>query len=163
MNQHDEQEILELSAIAPERRVLPLKWRESRPGAADVDMEEMVELAVPEDFGTIDHAELERDRIRSESLKHRDNLTASQRQEVEHLLDKLFRRLVIGGPDHALRQVPASTKQLVVDRFFAPSESRLLGLIQTMPEDQILRLARLGGYTLDSSDFTEGTPNAGGE
>jgi len=156
MNQHDEQDILELSAIAPERRVLPLRWDED--GAA---MEEMVELAVPEDFGTIDHAELERDRIRMDSLRLRDNLTDEQRLEVSYLLGKLFRRLVIGGPDHALKLVPEATQQLVVDRFFAPSQARLLAMLEQMDEAAILRLAQLGGFTPGSSGSTEATQNGG--
>ena len=160
----NEQGILELNAIAPERRRVPLKWR--APGEQE-PQEIMVELALPSDFGTIDHAELDRDRMSYELLRQEASLTEAQKDEAEFLLDKLVRRLVIGGPDEALKQLPTRTREAVVDDFFAGYTSPLLKLgmavMEKADEATLARLVRLGQSSPGSSGSTAATPNSGAE
>jgi len=149
-----EQDILELSALAPERKQVPLKWAENPDGV-------MVELALPSDFGTADHAQLERDRIKFQQLRVRDNLSPAEVNTLDDLLNRLARRLIIGGPDEAVAALPPSVKQEVADRFFAPSESRLYEFVTNMPEEQMLRLYRLASSSPDSAVSTEEPPPNG--
>lgn len=149
-------DILELSSIVPERKAVPLKWDANPEGV-------MVELAVSQDFGAIDLAELERDRIRMESLRVQKKTTKGEDREVKMLLDRITRRLIIGGPDKAVKALPDSVKLEVVNRFFSEQDSRLLKIAEGMDEETMQTLLRLGGFSLDSKDSTGETPSSGGE
>jgi hypothetical protein len=148
------QEILELSALAPERKQVPLKWPENPDGV-------MVELALPSDFGTADHAQLERDRIRFQALRVREDLSPAESNTMDALLDSMARRLIIGGPDEAVSALPSSVKQEVADRFFYPSESKLLEVVANLPEDQLENLYRLASSSPGSAVSTEDRPRSG--
>lgn len=147
-------DILELNALAPERRTVPLKWPENPDGV-------MVELAVPSDFGTADHAQLERDRLRFQALRVREGLTPAEQNTMAALLDSLARRLIIGGPDEAVAALPASVKQEVADRFFSPSESRLFDMVASMSAEQVEQLYRLGSSTQGAAGSTGDPPQSG--
>lgn len=149
-------DLLELSSIAPKRKAVPLKWPENPEG-------EMVELAIPQDFGAVDHAELERDRIRMESLRMKKDLGPDLKGEIGMLLDRLARRLIIGGPDEAIKALPESTKLEVANRFFSEQDSKLLRMAEGMDEETMQHLLRLGGFMPGSSDSTEATQSSGGE
>jgi hypothetical protein len=149
-----EKDILELSALAPERKQVPLKWPENPDGV-------MVELALPSDFGTADHAQLERDRIKFQQLRVRENLSPAEANTMDVLLDSMARRLIIGGPDEAVAALPSAVKQEVADRFFYPSESKLYDYVAQMPADQMERLYRLASSSPDSAGSTEDHPQSG--
>lgn len=147
---------LELSALAPKRREVPLKWDDNPDGI-------LVELAVRDDFGIFEHTELDRERVRFVGLKMKKDPTPAERATAKALLNQLARKLIIGGPDEAIAALPEGTKEQVVELFFSESDSRLLSMLEKMEPETLAELSRLGNSALASSDSTEATPSNGDE
>ena len=151
--------ILTLSTLHPTRPKVPLEWQ---PPGGEVEHLE-VELAVREDFGTFDHAELERKRMDLSMLMLKKDPTDAQRGTVKQLLNELARVLIIGGPDEAIRALPDAAKEDVVSRFFSKSDSQLFGMLDKLDPATIQTLSRLGSSLPDSSGSTEAPPTSGDE
>lgn len=151
---------LTLSNLTPERPTANLAWE--KPDGELVELQ--VELAVREDFGVMEHAELERARMQYEILKAKgDDATPAEKGRAEELLNKLARRLIIGGPDEAIPALHAGHKDTVVQRFFSRSDAALLKTLQGLDERTLNELARLGNSSLDSSGSMAATQSSGGE
>lgn len=149
-------DLLELSALTAERKQVPLRWPENPEGV-------MVELASRNDFGSFDHAELDRMRLEFAQLRLLKEPSEAQKNRAAQVLNDLVRRLIIGGPDEAIRALPDATKEDVAERFFGPGDLRLLPMLQDLDEETMEKLVRLGMSSQDSKDSTEATPNAGDE
>jgi len=151
---------LSLSNLTPDRERIPMAWR--KPDGEVIETE--VELAVREDFGPLDHGELEHTRMRYELLKVKgDNATPAERGSAEDLLNKLAKRLIIGAPEGSIEDMHASHKDAVVQRFFARSDSALLKTLQGLDEKTLTELSRLGSSLHDSSGSTAATQSSGDE
>jgi hypothetical protein len=156
----DENSILELSGLVPDRPKARLRWPENPDGL-------QVELAVREDFGIFDHAELERLRAELARLATKRAPTPDEKNRAADILDSLAERLVIGAPQEALDALPESAKEKVVESFFASflsqEDSRALRLIREMNPETLTELGRLVNSSPDSSVSTAATPSSGGE
>lgn len=149
-------DILELSSLTPERRQVALKWSGNQDG-------EMVELAVREDFGSFDLMALDRDRREYSRLMLTEKPTKAQQAQAVGILNRLARKLIIGGPDKAIKELPDATKDRVVGLFFGDSEQQAWQMLEKLDPETLETLYRLGTLSPGSNGSTEETPSSGDE
>lgn len=78
----DRQSLLKITTLAPERPVITID---------DVDHE----MRLMQDFGATEHHEFTRDSRRYDELWNQEKLNKGEQQQLEQLLDRLFRRALV--------------------------------------------------------------------
>jgi len=144
----DVDDTLELSALTPERRKVPLKWSGNPDG-------EIVELAEPRDFGILELRALGRAHDELEQLAGRPKHSAAQRARMTKLRDQLARAMILGGPDEAIAALDELTKETVIVGFFTRAG---MSAASIMGADVMSRLA---SSPLVSNGSTAATPEGG--
>lgn len=112
-----EDEVLDLSALAPERPRARIKHDGALEG-------ELYELAVPGDFGVVGLRDFGRQVDEMDRLWERETLSASQELRLEKILNTLTGTLIRDCPPEVIAAVPAVDKRGLVVRFFVSASIR---------------------------------------
>lgn len=142
-----QEDILELSAIVPERPQARLRTLGDPEGT-------LYELAIPEEFGSVALRRLGLKFQEVQELMGKSTLSVAQEKRAESLLNEVCGVLVIDAPAEAIAALPGLTKQGLATRFFG-----LTG--EFMMESGLLPESILENLRRASSDSTEETPDAG--
>jgi hypothetical protein len=106
------EEILELSALVPERPKARLRTEADPEG-------QIYELAAPADFGAVSLARVGRLISETEELWGAAKRSSAQDRRLEKLLDQLASALVPEAPAESIAALPAFTKRALGVRFLA--------------------------------------------
>lgn len=116
-----EEQILELSALAPEREKARLRWPANPEG-------EVFELATPSDFGAVTLATMGRWITHADALMSSEKaLTAAQGKDLEKTLNKIAGKLILDAPADVIALLPAVDKRSLAMRFLAESGRQMMG------------------------------------
>jgi hypothetical protein len=145
-------EILELSALAPEHVKVTLRWEQPGEDGAPVQHEQICELAERRDFGLLEFAHMSRMGEELDKIESSPKPSKAQEARYAKLIDELAAKLILGAPDAAIRQLPQVTKADVIQRFFVLATSERMEAVTRFLPASLLP---------DSSDSTGATPEAG--